>query len=813
MFSQVVKDLRYAARMLEKNLGFTVTVVLSLAIGIGANTTVFSWIQNILLSPVPGAVRQEQLAALVSSQGGGNISLPDARDFGALKQIFAGVAASQISPASLTADNQTDWIFGQVATANFFELLGVKSILGRTFMPDEDQKPGGNPVMVIGETLWRRRFGADPKVIGKGVELNRRPFTIIGVVPEEFHGTMTGLACNFWAPISMYNEVGSRADNLSNRHARPFHNIARLQPGVTLAQAQEAVAALDTHLEHEYPNSNRGVRHRVVAYSKLPYGAAVILGTALRLLLAVAMGVLLIVAANVANLQLARASSRQKEIAIRLAAGASRMQLIRQLLTESLLLAMLGGVGGVMFADWGVGLMSRYLPPTDLPVVLSGFSTFDKGTLGFTLLITLLVGLLFGLVPALQASRPQLYATLKEGGKTSTGSSSHHRLRQALVVVEVALSLVLLVGAGLCIKGLRQAQKIDLGLDPQHVLTAGMQIGMNGYNESTGKAFYRKLQQRLAAAPGVEEVSLASWLPLGLGGCKGHGVTVDGYLPKPGEDDIYEYAVVAPRYFATLRIPLVAGRDFTDMDDPNFQKVAIINEAFANRFWPGRNPLGMKFHTAGADRVVIGVAKTGKYNRLNEESWSFFYLPYQQYVPDLDLSVLVRTKGDPVAFAHVIRDNVRDIDPGVALLGTRRMTDHVSAVLFVQRMASDLLSVLGMVALLLAAMGVYAVMAYSVSQHTQEFGIRMALGAQTKDIVWVVTRRGVWMTALGLMAGLAISLLVTRSLAGFLYGISPFDATTFIGVPLLLGVVALLACYLPAIRATQVDPMVVLRSE
>jgi predicted permease len=812
MFSQVVKDLRYAARMLAKNPGFTATIVLSLAIGIGANTTVFCWIQHILFHPVPGAVRQERLAALVSNQGGGNISLPDARDFGALTQIFAGVAATQISPASLTADRQTEWIFGQVATANFFELLGVKPILGRTFMPDEDLKPGGNPVMVIGEALWRRRFGADPNIIGKRVEINRRPFAIIGVVPREFSGTMTGLVCNFWAPISMYNEVGSRADDLTNRQSRGFHNIARLQPGVTLAQARQVVASLDAHLGKEYPESNREARHRVVAYSNVSWGAAPIFGPALRLLLAVALGVLLIVVANVANLQLARASSRQKEIAIRLAAGATRLQLIRQLLTESMLLAVLGGVGGIAFADYGAGLLFRFLPPLNFPVAFI-VAAPDKGVLGFTMLLTLLSGLLFGLVPALQASRPQLYATLKEGGKTSTGSSAHHRLRQALVVVEVALSLVLLVGAGLCIKGLRQAQKIQLGLNPDHVLTAGMQIGMNGYNESTGKVFYRTLQQRLAAAPGIEEASFASWLPLGLEGCKGHGVQAEGYLPKPGENPTYEYAIIAPRYFAVLQIPLVAGRDFTDRDDANSQRVAIVNEAFASRFWGGRNPLGLKFRAAGADRVVVGVAKTGKYNRLNEEAWSFFYLPYQQYVPDLDLNVVARTKGDPASFIQVVRQTVRDIDPGVALLGAQRMSEHVSAALFVQRMASDLLSGLGLVALLLAAMGVYAVMAYSVSQRTQEFGIRMALGAQTKDIVWVVTKRGVWMTALGLMAGLVISLMVTRSLAGFLYGISPFDAATFISVTLLLGGVALLACYLPAFRATRVDPMVVLRSE
>jgi predicted permease len=812
MLSQVIKDLRYAVRLLKKNPGFAVTVALSLAIGIGANTTVFCWIQNILLSPIPGAMRQEQLAALVSNQGGGNISLLDARDFNGLRQIFAGVAATQVSPASLTADNQTDWTFGQVATANFFDLLGVKPILGRTFLPDEDRKPGGNPVMVIGESLWRRRFGSDPKVIGKGVELNRRPFTIIGVVPQEFYGSMTGVACSFWAPISMYNEVGSRMDDLTNRQARPFHNVVRLKPGVTLAQAQQAVASFDSYLSNEYPNSNREARHRVVTYSNLPYGAGAILGPALRLLMAVSFGVLLIVAANVANLQLARASSRQKEIAIRLAAGASRLQLIRQLLTESLLLSALGGAGGLLFADWGVGLLSQFVPSTSLPVVLFGFAA-DKDTLSFSLLLTLFTGLLFGLVPALQASRPQVYATLKEGGKSSSGSSAHHGLRQALVVVEVGLSLVLLVGAGLCVKGLRQAQKIDMGFNPDHVLTAGMQIGMNGYNESNGKEFYRKLQLRLATLPGVEEASLASWLPLGLEGCKGHGVKVDGYLPKPGENPTYEYAVVAPRYFAVMQIPLLAGRDFNSLDDAKSRKVAIINEAFAHQFWPGRNPLGLKFRAAGADRVVVGVAKTGKYNHLNEELWSFFYLPYPQYVPDLDLNAVIRTKADPAPYVSAVREAVRDIDPGVALLSVQRLTEHVSAAFFVQRMASNLLSVLGLVALLLAAMGVYAVMAYAVSQRTQEFGIRMALGAQSKNIIWDVTRRGAWMMGLGWMTGLISSLFLTRLMTGFLYGISPFDATTFIGMSLLLGMVALLACFLPAHRATRVDPIVVLRSE
>ena len=808
-----MNDLKFAFCQLLKSPGFTAVVVLSLALGIGANSTVLCWIRAILLQPIPGAIRQEEIVGFLSNQGSGNTSLPDIRDLGSLNQVFAGAVASQISPASLTADDRTEWIYGQVATANFFDLLGVKQILGRTFLPDEDLKPGGNPVLVLSETLWRGRFGGNSKVVGQVVELNRHAFTVVGVVPAAFRGTMTGLACGFWAPISMYKEVGGRADNLAERQSRGLHNLARLQPGVSLAQACAAVATLDTQLALAYPDTNREVHHRVVPYSDVPYGAQNVLGSALRLLLAVTVGVLLIVAANVASLLLTRATGRQKEIAIRLAAGAGRARLIRQLLTESLALALLGGLGGVVLASWGVTLLGGFLPATNLPVVVSSF-TLDWGTLGITLLLTLATGLAFGLVPALQASRLNLYETLKEGGRSSGGAAaSHHRLRQAFVVAQVALSLVLLVGAGLCLKGLQQARAMDLGLNPDRVLIAGLQIGMNGYTEATGKGFYRRLQQRLAATPGVQEATLASWLPLGLAGCKGHGVDAEGYQRRPGENPTYEYAIVAPRYFTTLRIPLIDGRDFTDRDDADAPRVAIINEAFAQRFWPGQNPIGRKFRAGGEERQVVGVAKTGKYNRLSEQSWSFFYLPYQQYVPDLDLSVVVRTRGDPAAFARTLSGVVRELDPGVALWGTMRMTDHVAASLFVQRTASSLLTVLSTIALTLAAMGVYAVMAYAVSQRTQEFGVRMALGAQVGDVVRQVLRQGLVLVALGTATGIALALAVTHWLGGFLYGVSPFDPLTFVGVPLLLGAVALLACWLPARRAARVDPMEALRCE
>jgi predicted permease len=606
--------------------------------------------------------------------------------------------------------------------------------------------------------------------------------------------------------------VGARADNLDERQSRGFHNLARLRPGVRVEQAQAAVAALDAQLAAAFPRSNREVHHRVVPYSGVPYGAQKVLGPALRMLLPVALTVLLIVSANVASLLLARASSREKEIAIRLAVGAGRGRVIRQLLTESLVLSALGGVGGVMLASWGVSLLGSFLPATNLPVTLAELS-LDGRTLLLTALLALATGVGFGLLPAWRGSRLKFGEVLKQGGRSVGGGAGHHRLRQAFVVAQVALSLVLLMCAGLCLKGLQRARQVPLGFEPEGVLIARMQIGMNGYTEQTGRGFYRRLLQRLAATPGVEEATLASWLPLGFEGCKGHGVDVEGYQRPAGENPTYEYAVVAPRYFAALRIRLVAGREFAERDDAEAMPVAIVNEAFAGRFWPGQNPLGRRFRAAGKDWTVVGVAEAGKYNRIEEEPWPFFYLPYLQYVPDLDLGLVVRTQGDPVKLARTVSGVVRDLDGSVALQGTMRMKDHVAAALFVQRTASSLLTALSLVSLTLAALGVYAVMAYAVSQRRQEFGIRMALGARAGDVVLQVARMGLGLTGLGVALGLGLGAAVTRLLTGFLYGVSPYDPWTLGGVPLLLGAVAMLACWLPARRAARVDPMVALRSE
>ena len=806
-------DLRYGLRLLAKSPGFTAVVVLSLALGIGANTTVLCWLRNLVLHPLPGVTDQAQLVALVSNQGGGNVSLPDLRDFGQLHAVFAGTEASMPTPACLTVEQQAEWIETQIVSANFFELLGVKPLFGRTFLPDEDQKPGGNPVLVISENLWRRRFGADPSILGRVVDLNRHRFTIVGVAPASFHGSTPPLTSEVWAPLSMIWEVRNQGTYfLTARSARGWHNLARLQRGVSIEQARAAVAALDAQLTLAYPKNNTDIHHRVVPLSRCPWGAQTVMGPALQMLLAVSLGVLLIVAANVANLLLARAATRQKEIAIRLAAGASQARLIRQFLTESLLLALLGGGMGVILAGWAVDSVSLFLPAELAARAQLSFS-LDGATLGYAVLLTLGTGLAFGLVPAVQGSRSDLYAVLKEGGRSSAGGAAHHRLRGILVVAEVALALMLLIGAGLCVRGLQQARQIDIGFRSDHVLIAGLQIGMNGYDQDTGKVFYRQARQRLADLPGVEDAALASWFPLGLAGCKGSGAYVEGYERPIGEDTTYEFAIISPRYFATLRIPLIAGRDFTDADDARAPAVAIVNEPFARRFWPGQDAIGRRFRTGGVWRTIVGVAKAGKYNRLNEGPWCFFYLPYQQGVPDLDLNLCVRTAGDPSAFASTVRQTMHELDPGIELLQTLPLAEHSAMVLFPQRMASSLLVLLGVVALTLATMGVYAVMAYAVNQRMQEFGVRIALGATPRDVLRLVMGRGLALAAGGVAVGLVLALILTRLLTGFLYGVSPFDPMTFIGVPVVLVLVAVIACFLPAHRATRADPIVALRAE
>jgi len=809
------QDLRFAFRQLIKSPGFTTVVVLTLALGIGSTTTVFCWMQSIWLNPLPGVAGQEQMYVVVPTRGdlrSHTLSFPDIQDLRAQKDIFAGVIGSQVTPASITLDDRPIWIYGQPATANFFDVLGVRPILGRTFLPDEDSKPSGNPALVLSETCWQRHFGADPSVVGRKVLLNRHPFTIVGVVPAAFHGTMSGLVSDFWAPASMHKEV-MNGGSMIHRSWRWFHTQARLQPGVTQAQAQASLDLLSARLQQTYPDTNKGLSFKILRFSEAPYGVQPVLLPTLRILLVVSMGVLLIVAANVANLLLARASGREKEIAIRLAVGAGRMRLIRQLLVESLVLAGVGGILGVVFSFWMVDLLAAMIPPTNLPVGI--VCAIDAKTLGFASLITLGIGTIFGLIPAWQVTRPDLNSTLKEGGRGSGGARSQHRLRRLLVIAEVALSLSLLIGAGLCIRSASRAREADFGFDPNHVLLTGLRIGMNGYNEQSGKVFYRQLQQRLAALPGVENVALANWFPLGFERGGSREVSPEGYVARPGEDMSVPRVIVSPGYFATMKAPLMEGREFTEQDDTDSQRVAVINEAMARRYWPGQNPVGRTLLLVGDQKplTIVGMVKTGKYYLLSEKPEPFFFTPVQQGAGDLDLGIAIRTRGSPEAFAATVREEIQRLDPGVAAWSTQPMRDYMKAAFTAPGLASRLLTAMGLLALALAAMGVYAVMAYAVGERMREFGLRMALGATPGSLLSLVLKNGLLLASWGIALGLVLAIAITRLLASFLYNVSPFDPVTFIGVPLLLAAIAIIAALVPARRAMRADPCTALRSE
>lgn len=807
-------DLRYAIRQLCRSPGFTAVALITLALGIGANTTVFCWIQNVLLRPWPGVARQEQMVVVCSVRGRAQfdtVSYLDIRDLRALTNIFEGIIGSQVTPASLKVDGRSEWIYGQITTVNFFDVLGVKPIRGRAFLSEEETKPGGHPVMVLSYGFWQRRFSGRPEVVGQTVELNGRTFTIVGVAPPEFQGTMSALRCDFWAPVAMHAQVANFG-SMNERGDRWLHTQARLRSGVSLAKGQAAVDLLAQQLEAGYPATNTELRFRILPPWKSPYGGQGFFLPVMSILLAVALGVLLIVAANIANLLLVRATVRTKEIAIRLAMGAGRLRLMRQLLTESVLLALLGGAVGMLVAHWGSGLLLLVMPNTYLPV---GYQfELDGKTLGFTILLSLLTGLGFGLAPALRASKSNLSYTLREGGRTSDPGTSHHGLRNALVATEIALALLLLVGAGLCIKGFQKARQVDPGFDPRQLLLGGLRIGMHGYNEQTGMAFYRQLRQQLASLPGVKDVALASWFPLGFEGGPGMGVNVEGYQPARAEDMTVPYAIVSPNYFATMRIRLIEGRDFTDADDLNQPVAVIINEHMAHRFWPGQHALGRKLRVRGnREATVVGIVQSGKYRSLNEPPKPFLYVSYQQGAWDLNLGVVMRGEGDPEALAAPLRQEIHRLDSAVELWAVIPYADFIQAAYLASRIASSFLAVLGFVALALSALGVYGIMAFSVQQRAHEIGVRMALGAGTKDIYRMVVGQGVRLTAIGGALGLIGALLASRWLSSFLYGISPFDPLIYAGVALGLGSVAMLACFLPAFRATRVDPVVALRCE
>ncbi len=807
------QDLRYSLRTLFKRPGFTFVVVTTLALGIGANATIFTWIKAVLLASLPGIDQPEQLVEIwgaTRNNSGLSSSYVDYLDYRDRNETFSGLIAHQVLPLNLGRSGKPERVRGAIVSGNYFDVLGVKALIGRTFLPEEDRTPNTHPVVVIGYGLWERRFGADPNVLGRTITLNEHDFTVIGVAPKDFGSPYAGLALDVWTPVMMKDYVARPHFSLTDRGSRWLMVMGRLKLGATVPQAQANIAAIASHLEHEYPQTNEQLGIAVYSVMQSPFSLKQNMRPALAILMAAVAVVLLIACANVANLLLVRAASRRKEIALRLALGGSRARLVRQMLTESFVLASLGAALGLAIAYWTARSLVAFLPPY---TNRASFDTRpDAVVFAFTLGLTVITTLLFGLAPTLHASKQDLVTAMKDNTATVGRGPRRVSLRHALVITQVALSMVALISAGLFVRSLREAYKADPGFDPHGVLLASFDPFLNGYDQIRGREFYRRLVERVRTVPGIESATLARRLPLTDGGIAFANVAIDGYAPAKDEDMRLNYETVGPQYFQTMRIPFVHGRDFDERDQEGAPGVVIINETMARRYWPGGDALGRRLKLTKDWLEIVGVAKDVKNRSLNEAPQPFLYLPlFQDYRSNMIL--VARTAVEPEKMFQPVRAEVAALDPEIPMFDAKTLEEHVGISLFLQRMAATLLSIFGLLALSLAAIGLYGVMAYSVSRRTRELGIRVSVGAERRDIFKLILGQGLAMSVVGLFVGLIAALAVTRLTANLLYGVTATDPVTFIVIALLLLCVTLLACYFPARRATRVDPMIALRAE
>jgi putative ABC transport system permease protein len=802
-----LNDVRYATRNLIKRPAFTLIAAVTLALGIGANTAIFSSVYALLLKPLPFPELNRVVAVWDSYPSRGvlrnEVALPNYLDWRAQNQSFEQLALYSWWSVNLTGIEPPERIQGFRVTANFLTTLGVKPVMGRDFTEEENQ-PGKETVAILTDNLWQRRFGGDPNILGKTITLDSVTYTIVGVMPASFRYPANA---EFYSPIALNPRL------LGARQFNSFYVLGRLKPGVSVKSAQADIDNITARLEQQYPETNTGSRATVfpiVADTVRKYEMGLWMGMA-----AVAF-VLLIACANVANLMLARASGRQREIALRAALGASRWRIIRQLLTESSIVALFGGALGVLVAVWGLDAL-RAANPGDAAKFAPGWHQLgiNLTVLVFTIALSLLSGLLFGLAPALEVSKPNLNDALKEGNRQSSGRS--HRLRSSLVVAEVALSLVLLVGAGLFFRSFITVFKTDPGFNPDNLLTMSLILPAAKYKEEPQTvAFYSGLIQRVKATPGVVSAAAVNFLPLGGSNASDAFLVEGAPEPKPGQENEGRYRTCTPDYFATMQIPILRGRAFTEQDKADTPPVVIVNETLARKFWPGQEAIGKRIRfQAPIDRApwmeVVGVIKDVKHE-LTIQVQPEFYLPHAQDVWR-SMVVVARTTVDPASLAGSFRENVWAIDKDQPVADVRTMTEVRSISVGLQQFNSMMIGIFALVALLLASIGIYGVMAFAVTQRTREIGIRMALGARRTDVLRLVVMHGMKLALIGLVIGLVASWALTRFISGLLYGVEPTDPLTFSAVSGCLLAAALLACYLPARRATKVDPLEALRYE
>jgi macrolide transport system ATP-binding/permease protein len=811
----LLRDTRISLRRLRNAPGFTLIAVLSLALGIGANTAIFSFVNTMLMRPLP-VESPERLVSVNNTAEKKDLALfpmlsyPAYKDYRDRNDVLEGLIAYRLSPVGLSHDGVNERLWGYLATGNYFETLGIKPYLGRLFTPKDDITPGAHTVAVISHACWQKRFAGDPNVVGKDVRINGRNFTVIGVAPQNFRGTELSYAPEMWFPMMMINEIEPGSNTLEDRKSENLFVQGRLKPGVNLAQAESALKIIAAQLAREYPVVNEGKTITLSAPGLLgSFMRGPIIGFA-GALMAVAGLVLLLACTNLAGLLLARSTERRKEIAIRLALGANRRNLARQLLTESVLVASMGGLFGLLLAYWAVQALTLFKPPIDIP--LSTELYIDWRVLLFTVGTSVLTGAAMGLAPALQATKPDLVPALKDEG--SAGGYRRSWLRSGLVILQVSLSLVLLICGGLVLRSLRRAQFLNPGFIQSNAVKMSFDLGLQGYGDARSKEFQRRILDRARSLPNVRYAGLADFVPLSMSVFNSE-INIEGRPQAQGADAPQSMVGSAsPGFLQALGVNLLQGRDFTEQDDETKPRVAIVNETFARHFWPNEAPIGKRLSLKGPQGPwieVVGVIQDGKYFSLTEKATSLVYTSLRQG-DSSNLTLIMRTLGDPQSVISAIRREIFQLDATLPVFNVQTMVEHMNPPLFPMRVAATMLTSFGLLALILAAIGILGVISYVVSQRTREIGIRIALGADPSRVFRLVVGYGLVLTVIGVVFGLAFAFVVTRLLSSMLYDVSAIDPLTFALVPLLLISIAFLACSVPAYKAMKVDPIHALRS-
>lgn len=812
MLETLLQDMKYGMRQLLRTPGFTLTAVLTLALGIGANTAAFSAVSAVFLRPLPVNAPEE----IVSFRNAGANSMfnafsyPNYRDLRDQNQVFSEVILYRFAPVAVAHEGTSERVWCYLVSGNYFPGLGLRPSMGRLLTPEDDVDPGGHPVAVVGYESWQKRFGGRPDIVGREIIVNGRSYSIVGVGPRGFAGTEVVAAPEIWFPVAMQADLEPGMNVLVARGAAAFTLLARMKPGVSRGQVEANIDSIGRSLAEDFPEENKGFRLGLAAPGFLNGGAfrGVSVGFA-ALLMAVAGLVLLLACANLSNMLLARATERREETAIRLAMGASRMRLIRQLLTESMLLAVLGGVLGILPALWPMRFSVQMKPPADFPMVLD--VKWDYGVLAFGFIVTLLTGMAFGLIPALQATRAEVSPSLNSGRLPGRGRGWTWSV---LIATQVALSLVLLTGAGLMVRALGQVKTLELGFDPDHAVEAGFDLRIQGYDTARGREFQRQLVERVRVLPGVQAAGITSLVPIDLH-FQASPVFVEGAPEERIADAPRAFSsVVSPGYFAAMETRLLSGRDFTDDDRTESERVAVVNQAFARKFWPGGDAIGKRFSLGSVNApkmMVVGIVQDGKYNSLNASGQPAAYRGSGQAYSG-STGLIVRSTLDAQTMMAAVRSQVKQMDPNLPV-NASPLADRLGIALLPARVATTVLGSFAAIGLLLAAIGIYGVISYTVSRRTKELGIRMALGAQNRDVLKLVIGQGMKPALAGAFVGLPATFALTRLMGSFLFGLSATDPLTYGTTAALLGTVALLACYLPARRATRVDPLVALRYE